>query len=349
MKQLTCEMCGSTDLLKQEGCFVCQTCGTKYSVEEAKKMMIEGTVDVSGSTIKVDNSAFVEKYLANARRAMQKEDWEEAEKYYNLVEQNDPSNIEAIFYSSYAKARSLMIDSDHFKREHGLTVLAKCTSIIDDNYVEGNMAIVEKISKDLIVLGRSSFVYKGIDKDKNSDTFDAFARVHESWAESLVNIGKKTTIHEEKKTAYQLALFHCEEAKERGYGRGDAYHEAHRWMYANDKEYAREQDELLREEQEKAERKKKIEEQVAAEKEARRRKELEDARSKPALVMSIISFALIYISGTLFSPISIFLGIKARTVAVQTGRFEKLANFAIAAGVIGTIIGIILIATMANQ
>ena len=46
MKQLTCEMCGSNDLLKQDGVFVCQTCGTKYSVEEAKKMMIEGTVDV---------------------------------------------------------------------------------------------------------------------------------------------------------------------------------------------------------------------------------------------------------------------------------------------------------------
>ena len=46
MKQLTCQMCGSTDLMKQNGVFVCQTCGMKYSVEEAKKMMIEGTVDV---------------------------------------------------------------------------------------------------------------------------------------------------------------------------------------------------------------------------------------------------------------------------------------------------------------
>ena len=39
MKQLTCEMCGSTDLIKQDGFFVCQTCGCKYSVEEAKKMI----------------------------------------------------------------------------------------------------------------------------------------------------------------------------------------------------------------------------------------------------------------------------------------------------------------------
>ena len=37
MKQLTCEMCGSVDLIKQDGYFVCQSCGCKYSVEEAKK------------------------------------------------------------------------------------------------------------------------------------------------------------------------------------------------------------------------------------------------------------------------------------------------------------------------
>ena len=37
MKRITCEMCGSTDLVKKEGLFECQSCGTKYSVEEAKK------------------------------------------------------------------------------------------------------------------------------------------------------------------------------------------------------------------------------------------------------------------------------------------------------------------------
>lgn len=42
MKQLTCEMCGGNDLIKQDGAFVCQSCGCKYSVEEAKRIMIEG-------------------------------------------------------------------------------------------------------------------------------------------------------------------------------------------------------------------------------------------------------------------------------------------------------------------
>ena len=73
MKQLTCEMCGSTDLLKQDGVFVCQTCGTKYSLEEAKKMMIEGTVDVSGSTVKVDNSASIKYFYTMAVSAYEAE------------------------------------------------------------------------------------------------------------------------------------------------------------------------------------------------------------------------------------------------------------------------------------
>lgn len=111
MKQLMCEMCGSTDLLKMDGMFVCQNCGTKYSVEEAKKMMIEGTVDVQG-TVKVDNTDVVERFLQNAHRAIAKQDWEETEKYYNLVESNQPDNWEAVFYSAYAKVMNLQTDTN---------------------------------------------------------------------------------------------------------------------------------------------------------------------------------------------------------------------------------------------
>ena len=62
MQKISCEVCGSGDLVKQDGVYVCQYCGMKYSPDEVKKMMIEGTVDVQG-TIKVDNSAFVEKQV----------------------------------------------------------------------------------------------------------------------------------------------------------------------------------------------------------------------------------------------------------------------------------------------
>ena len=56
MKPLTCEMCGSTDVVREEDLYVCRHCGTKYTPEAAKKIMIEGPVDVSGSTVKVDTS-----------------------------------------------------------------------------------------------------------------------------------------------------------------------------------------------------------------------------------------------------------------------------------------------------
>lgn len=162
MKQLTCEMCGSTELVKQDGFFVCQTCGCKYSVEEAKKMMIEGTVDVQG-TVKVDNSAFVEKYLANARRAKQKEDWEETERYYNMVEQNDPTNIEAIFYSSYGKAKRSLVDGDIYKRQATFKVLQNCVSIIDDNFnmdkESEQKEIINQINSDIFAMAGSSYVY----------------------------------------------------------------------------------------------------------------------------------------------------------------------------------------------
>jgi len=41
MKQIVCEMCGGKELIKRDSVYICQNCGTKYSVEEAKKMIVE--------------------------------------------------------------------------------------------------------------------------------------------------------------------------------------------------------------------------------------------------------------------------------------------------------------------
>lgn len=109
MKQLTCEMCGATDLLKQDGVFVCQSCGTKYSVEEAKKMMIEGTVDVSGSKVKVDSSEEIENLYQIARRAKDSNNSENAAKYYDMILMKDPYSWEANFYTVYYKSMSCKI------------------------------------------------------------------------------------------------------------------------------------------------------------------------------------------------------------------------------------------------
>ena len=90
MKQLTCEMCGSNDLLKQDGVFVCQTCGTKYSVEEAKKMMME----VSG-TVQVANMAQVESLLKLAKSSFDSENYAKAEDFCNQILAMNEANYEA--------------------------------------------------------------------------------------------------------------------------------------------------------------------------------------------------------------------------------------------------------------
>lgn len=94
MKQLTCEMCGGTDLIKQDGVFVCQNCGMKYSVEEAKKMMIEGTVEVQG-TVKVDDSSKIENYYTMAKNAYDAGNQKEAESYCNKIIEISPTNYKA--------------------------------------------------------------------------------------------------------------------------------------------------------------------------------------------------------------------------------------------------------------
>lgn len=37
MKIFTCDICGTDDLIRQDDYFVCQSCGTKYAVEEVRK------------------------------------------------------------------------------------------------------------------------------------------------------------------------------------------------------------------------------------------------------------------------------------------------------------------------
>ena len=94
MKQLTCEMCGSTDLAKENGFVVCQSCGMKYSVEEAKKLMIEGTVEVHG-TVKVDKSNEIETLLKRAFILLEDGDKNTANEYFEKVLSMDPDNAKA--------------------------------------------------------------------------------------------------------------------------------------------------------------------------------------------------------------------------------------------------------------
>ena len=111
MKRITCEMCGGTDLLKKEGVFECQSCGSKYTVEEARRMMVEGTVEVTGK-VTVDNTAKLENLYKIARRANVDGNTKQAAKYYEQLQLEDPDNWEPNFFTAYYSGiNSLINDS----------------------------------------------------------------------------------------------------------------------------------------------------------------------------------------------------------------------------------------------
>lgn len=129
MKQLTCEMCGSTDLIKQEGVFVCQSCGVKYSVEEAKKMMVEveGTVSVS-----IDNSSKIDSWKQIADSAYENHSYEEAYTYYCKIVENDLDNWFAAFRKGMSKAWQSKLNNILYNEVLGaLTNATKIMSRLD--------------------------------------------------------------------------------------------------------------------------------------------------------------------------------------------------------------------------
>jgi len=95
MKQITCEMCGSNDLVKQDGVFVCQHCGSKYSAEEAKKMMVE-----------IDNTKKLANLYERARKSLAVNDLEHAAEYYKQILDENPNDWEAYFYSYLGEVTS---------------------------------------------------------------------------------------------------------------------------------------------------------------------------------------------------------------------------------------------------
>ena len=88
MKQIVCEMCGSTDIQKEDGVYVCKGCGCKYSLEDAKKMMVE-----------VDNTKKLANLYERARKSLEVDDLEHAAEYYKQILDENPNDWEAYFYS----------------------------------------------------------------------------------------------------------------------------------------------------------------------------------------------------------------------------------------------------------
>ena len=91
MKKIVCDLCESTEFTKEGGFFICQGCGTKYSLEEAKAMMreVEGSAPVStGVPVTAvpmgnPNQQQIDNILVLATTAYEAQNYAEAENYCN--------------------------------------------------------------------------------------------------------------------------------------------------------------------------------------------------------------------------------------------------------------------------
>lgn len=184
MKQLTCEMCGSTNLLKQDGVFVCQDCGTKYSVEEAKKMMVEGTVEVTG-TVKVDSSAKLKNLYEIARRSRDDNNTEKAAQYYDMILQEDPMSWEASFYTTYYSAMQTNIAGIRSAAIKVSNCIDTVLKLIKDNVPEEKDQLSAVLEVSIRVMSIASMLYNAAESHYNETDVDIRSKYTQEYIDRL--------------------------------------------------------------------------------------------------------------------------------------------------------------------
>ena len=154
MKKIVCEMCGSNDLLKKDGVFECQSCGTKYSVEEAKKMMVDGTVNVEG-TVKIDSSNKIDNLIKNGKTLYKDGKYDEAYSLFGEVLNIDPENYVAIAYRGLCSAWKTTVKNPLIG--DALTGLARSFALakeaLDETKEYANFSI--EISDEIFKIGKA--------------------------------------------------------------------------------------------------------------------------------------------------------------------------------------------------
>lgn len=184
MKAMVCEMCNGNDLVKQDGMFVCQSCGTKYSTEEAKKLMIEGTVDVQG-TVRIDSSDELANLYQIARRAKNNNNTENAAKYYEKILIKDPSNWEPNFYTVYFQSMNCRIADIHAAATNLTNCEKSVIQLIKDNVsdLKARENAVIEISNKLIHISNMLF------QAARNHYFEISADVRNKYTQEYVNNG----------------------------------------------------------------------------------------------------------------------------------------------------------------
>lgn len=179
MKQLTCEMCGSTDLMKQEGVFVCQTCGCKYSVEEAKKMMLE-----IGGTVSIKNAAQLESLLNLAHSSFDSNNFVQAEEFCNQVIAMDARNYDA--WKLKGEAINLQITAENPRILEAYNCIMTSFRVLDEEQKEEKKAEILSALKECLE-GEVEFWLKQFEAQRPTNS--ALEQVKASYVDAYNKMG----------------------------------------------------------------------------------------------------------------------------------------------------------------
>ncbi len=125
---IKCEVCGSSDIVKHSGMFICQSCGMKYSLDEIKTMLASAkqSKPQENTEEKINTQDELQNLYTLARRAKDEDNEDNAAKYYSMILVKDPESWEAAFYSEYFKATGCRV----MDISSAITSLSSCTSSV---------------------------------------------------------------------------------------------------------------------------------------------------------------------------------------------------------------------------
>ncbi len=112
MKKIVCELCGSNDFSKDGDVFICEYCRTKYTPEQARSMLVEGTVHI-------DRSNELGNLLSLAKAALANGNSQEAYDYANRVLEIDTTLSEAWLCKGEAAGGSSDVHTLRLTEMHG--------------------------------------------------------------------------------------------------------------------------------------------------------------------------------------------------------------------------------------
>ena len=181
---MVCEVCGSTELMKENGVFICQNCGCKYSLEEAKKIIIEvdGPVEVHGE-VKIDKSLELENYkvlMEEAYEAGNKS--KEVYEYCEKILQIDNKNSRAWLLKGISAGWLSSQDNVRFKET--VMCFKNALAFIPENKKED---LIKTFEKDYENMGRRVSFWVGKqymslpnDFDRANNTINAYSNFIDS-------------------------------------------------------------------------------------------------------------------------------------------------------------------------